>query len=116
MVPVHSLNGDVVMALDAQLTARAARASLAERLGVAASSLRLVRGLHVLSSDDPIAVASEQQQQHEEEGDERPLVVVRGRPPRFATVAWMRSSASCRPKTETRIWCSQSGECLVVLA
>jgi len=120
MVPVHSFNGDLVMVLDVQLTVRAARASLAELLGVVVSSLSLVRGLEVLSDNDSIGVASVALEQGAGEGGEggegceekeQLLVVVHHRALRFATAAWKPSIRNA----ETRVWCSQSGECLFTL-
>ena len=82
------------------------------------SSLRLVRGLQVLRPDgDIIAVASEQGERESGAGDETPeeeerLVVVTCRALRFATAAWISQKA----ETETKIWCGQSGKCLLELA
>ena len=76
------------------------RLQLAERLGVSASSLRIVRGLVALSDHEPIS--------GEEQQEEQTLTVVRLPPLRFATAS--------SEENAVRIWCSETGERLATLS
>ena len=119
-VPVHSVGGAVVANVAVEVgpnssggaSARDVRLRLAERLGVSASLLGLLRGsssVELLDDDDAVLLGKDEHEEQHEEQQQQHLILVRITPLRCAT-------ASSQNDNAIRIWCSVTGECLLTLA